>query len=111
MAKLTKKFPAANNMARGGPNVDDESAVLVATGGGEGEGVYRSLDPLDPRRVSMDIFELYCQEMLVTDFVGRRAYLINKMRVSIYTRTMLFFWGGMIRLDKSDYTWGQDIMS
>ena len=39
----------------------------------------------------MDIFELYCQEMLVTDFVGRRAYLINKMRVSIYSNHA--FWG------------------
>ena len=94
MAKLAKKVPAANNMARGGTTVDDESAVVVATGGGVGEGVYRSLDPLDPRRVSMDIFELYCQEMLVTDFVGRRAYLINKMRVSIYTLEPCSFFGG-----------------
>lgn len=38
-------------------------------------------DPLDPRKVSLDIFENYCQEMLNTDNIGRRAYLIVKMRV------------------------------
>jgi hypothetical protein len=39
-------------------------------------------DPLDPRKVSLDIFENYCQEMLNSDDIGRRAYLIVKMRVS-----------------------------
>jgi hypothetical protein len=42
-------------------------------------------DPLDPRKVSLDIFENYCQEMLNTDDIGRRAYLIVKMRVSDLT--------------------------
>lgn len=42
-----------------------------------------SLDPLDPRRVSLDIFEVYCHEMLTTAEVGRRAFLIKKMRVSV----------------------------
>lgn len=41
-----------------------------------------SLDPLDPRRVSLDIFEVYCHEMLNSEEVGRRAFLIKKMRVS-----------------------------
>ena len=47
-----------------------------------GEIIYRSLDPLDPRKVSLDIFELYCHEMLATPHVRRRAYLAEKMRVS-----------------------------
>jgi hypothetical protein len=80
MATLAKK--SASNTARGG-TVDDDSAVVAA--GGAGEGLYQSLDPLDPRRVSLDILELYCHEMLVTDLVDRRVYLIGKMMVSIYS--------------------------
>jgi len=49
-----------------------------------GEKIYQSLDPLDPRKVSLDMFELYCQEMLVTTFVGRRAFLIKNMRYMIH---------------------------
>ena len=41
-----------------------------------------SLDPLDPRKVSLDIFELYCHEMIMSEEVPRRAYLIKKLRVS-----------------------------
>lgn len=41
-----------------------------------------SLDPLDPRRVSLDIFELYCYEAIMTNEVGRRVFLIKKLRVS-----------------------------
>jgi hypothetical protein len=41
-----------------------------------------SLDPLDARRVSLDIFELYSYEAIMTEDVGRRAFLIGKMRVS-----------------------------
>ena len=44
--------------------------------------IYQSLDPLDPRKVSLEIFELYCHEMITAPIVGRRAYLITKMRVS-----------------------------
>jgi len=44
-------------------------------------GIYQGLDPLDPRKVSFDLFELYCHELLNTEVVGRRAYLIDKMRV------------------------------
>ena len=47
-----------------------------------GEKIYQSLDPLDPRKIALDIFEVYCHEMLWTKFIGRRAYLIIKMRVS-----------------------------
>ncbi len=45
--------------------------------------VMASLDPLDPRRVALDIFEVYCHEMVTTSSVGRRAYLIDRMRVSV----------------------------
>ena len=47
------------------------------------DAILASLDPLDPRRVSLDIFEVYCHEMVMTSSVGRRAYLIDKMRVSL----------------------------
>jgi len=46
--------------------------------------IYQTLDPLDPRKVSLDIFEMYCHEMVNTPSVGRRAYLINKMKVSCF---------------------------
>lgn len=49
-----------------------------------GELIYNTIDPLDPRKVSFDIFEVYCHEMLTTNYVGRRAYLISQMRVSRY---------------------------
>ena len=48
-----------------------------------GEKIYLMLDPLDPRKIALDIFEVYCHEMLCTKFIGRRAYLIIKMRVSL----------------------------
>ena len=81
MATLAKK-PSAN-AARDGPIDDDDGAARRTTGSlAAGEGVYRSLDPLDPRRVSLDIFEVYCHEMLASECVERRAYLINKTRVS-----------------------------
>ena len=47
-----------------------------------GELIYNTIDPLDPRKVSFDIFEAYCHEMLTTNYVGRRANLISQMRVS-----------------------------
>lgn len=41
------------------------------------------LDPLDPRIVSRDIFELYCYEMIMEENeVRRRAFLVAKMKVS-----------------------------
>jgi len=43
-----------------------------------------SLDPLDPRKVSLDLFELYCYEMIMTGDMSRRVFLIKKMRVSSY---------------------------
>jgi len=49
-----------------------------------GELIYNTIDPLDPRKVSFDIFEAYCHEMLTTNYVGRRAYLISQMRVSTF---------------------------
>ena len=52
-----------------------------------GELIYNTIDPLDPRKVSFDIFEVYCHEMLTTNYVGRRAYLIGQMRVSTFIST------------------------
>mmetsp|Transcript_27898 Transcript_27898/g.48240 ORF Transcript_27898/g.48240 Transcript_27898/m.48240 type:complete len:81 (-) Transcript_27898:718-960(-) len=48
----------------------------------KGKNIYQSLDPLEPAKVAMDIFEVYCREMLMTNFVGRRVFLIKSMRVS-----------------------------
>ena len=66
-------------MASSAKRVAEEGSAGAAA---PGESVFASLDPLDPRKVSLDIFELYCQEMLTTPFVGRRVFLIKKMRVS-----------------------------
>ena len=42
-----------------------------------------TLDPLDPRIVSRDIFELYCYEMIMEENeVRRRAFLVAKVKVS-----------------------------
>ncbi|KAL7541959.1 hypothetical protein ACHAXR_011387 [Thalassiosira sp. AJA248-18] len=68
---------AAEDEGRGNNGVDATDSVAM------GESVYQSLDPLDPRKVSLDIFELYCQEMIMTTFVGRRVFLIKKMRYMI----------------------------
>lgn len=43
--------------------------------------ILSALDPLDPRAVALDVFEVYCHEQLATDDVGRRAFLIKKMKV------------------------------
>jgi hypothetical protein len=82
MPKREWKNQHASRAGRGGPVVDEGAASTTAGSLAAGDGVYRSLDPLDPRRVSLDIFEAYCQEMLATKSVARRAYLITKMRVS-----------------------------
>jgi hypothetical protein len=68
--------------ARDDPAVDSGAAITTTGSLAAGGDVYRSLDPLDPRRVSLDIFEAYCHEMLATESVDRRAYLIGKMKVS-----------------------------
>jgi hypothetical protein len=64
--------------AVGGSGHFDEAAAEVSD-------IQKLDDPLDPRKVALDIFENYCQEMLNTDDIGRRAYLIVKMRVSDLT--------------------------
>ena len=40
-------------------------------------------DPLDPRKVSLDVFELYCRGMLATDLadVGTRCLLVEHLQV------------------------------
>ena len=60
------------------PALDDGSHEDAAD---SGEDIYQSIDPLDPRKVSLDIFEMYCHEMVNTPTIGRRAYLITQMRV------------------------------
>jgi hypothetical protein len=71
----TKSTAAAASAAAASEADSDETIPLPCD--------QASLDPLDPRRVSLDIFEVYCHEMLTTAEVGRRAFLIKKMRVSI----------------------------
>lgn len=65
------------------PGYDREEEKMAGNAGGNDDNdIYQSLDPLDPRKVSLEIFELYCHEMITAPIVGRRAYLITKMRVS-----------------------------
>lgn len=70
------------------PGYDREEEKMAGNAGGnnmattDDNDIYQSLDPLDPRKVSLEIFELYCHEMITAPIVGRRAYLITKMRVS-----------------------------
>ena len=73
-AEVSEEGRTNNNDNDDGTNTNDKLAV--------GESIYQALDPLDPRKVALDIFEVYCYEMLTTKFIGRRAYLIKKMRVS-----------------------------
>ena len=75
-------------MASSAKRVAEEGSAGAAA---PGESVFASLDPLDPRKVSLDIFELYCQEMLTTPFVGRRVFLIKKMRVSRLFHTSNYY--------------------
>ncbi len=48
-----------------------------------GQMYYDALDPLDTRRYAFDSLELYSHEMLMTGDVSRRAFLIEKTRVSV----------------------------
>ena len=64
--------------------VGDEVGALDVVADSTRQDIYQSLDPLDPRKVSLDIFEMYCHEMVNTPSVSRRAYLINKMKVSCF---------------------------
>ena len=79
----------AATMADGTPPgyIGDEKMPALDDGSHEdaadpGEDIYQSVDPLDPRKVSLDIFEMYCHEMVNTPTIGRKAYLIIQMRVS-----------------------------
>ena len=60
--------------------MDEDNSVQESTRGD----IYHRLDPLDARKVSLDIFEMYCHEMIHTPTVGRRAYLIERMKVNTY---------------------------
>ena len=92
----TSAIIEANNMSDGTPPGYMNDEKMVGDEGGARDDaadtkqdIYQSLDPLDPRKVSLDIFEMYCHEMVNTPSVGRRAYLINKMKVSCFILTKL----------------------
>ena len=79
--------------------IEEEGGVITSTATNNkdnvlqvGEKIYLMLDPLDPRKIALDIFEVYCHEMLCTKFIGRRAYLITKMRVSLVYIVILWRW-------------------
>lgn len=42
-----------------------------------------SQDPLNPRKVAMDIFEAYCHDVLMTSSVERRSYLMNETKYMV----------------------------
>jgi hypothetical protein len=90
----TSAIVEANKMADGTPpGYTNDEKMSGDEGGAHDDAadtrhdIYQSLDPLDPRKVSLDIFEMYCHEMVNTPSVGRRAYLINKMKVSCFNLT------------------------
>ena len=76
VAEVSEEGRRTNN------NDNDDGTTTINDKLAVGESIYQALDPLDPRKVALDIFEVYCYEMLTTKFIGRRAYLIKKMRVS-----------------------------
>eukprot|EP00581_Thalassiosira_minuscula_P013882 CAMPEP_0183736140 /NCGR_PEP_ID=MMETSP0737-20130205/48588_1 /TAXON_ID=385413 /ORGANISM="Thalassiosira miniscula, Strain CCMP1093" /LENGTH=559 /DNA_ID=CAMNT_0025970073 /DNA_START=81 /DNA_END=1761 /DNA_ORIENTATION=+ len=65
--------------------VEDEGAVAANDSpASKGINHYQPLlDPLDPRKVALDMFELYSKEMITTASVARRAFLINNMKYLI----------------------------
>lgn len=70
--------------------------VNSSLGRAAGEQMYQSLDPGDARKVSLDIFEWFCYQMLKTESVSRRAFLVKELSVSIFMGScilcnMLFF--------------------
>lgn len=67
-----------------GYNEDDDGRSAYHADAADAQDMYHFLDPLDPRKVSLDIFEMYCHEMIITPMISRRAYLINKMKVSLF---------------------------
>lgn len=73
------------------PGYTNDETMIVDDGGSHDDGVtreddniYQPLDPLDPRKVSLDIFEMYCHELVHTDSIGRMAYLMDKTKVSCF---------------------------
>lgn len=75
-------------MSDGTPPGYTNDQMLGDGGGSHDDGdarednIYQFLDPLDPRKVSLDIFEMYCHELVHTDSIGRMAYLMDKTKVS-----------------------------
>ena len=63
---------------------NDESQVVLPTDSlAVGEMIYQDLDPLDSRKVALNLFEVYCHEMLSTKYIARRAFLLKEMKVSL----------------------------
>ena len=83
MAPPAKSVSSERAVAdEGRSNDSDGSAIDQTDSLAVGEFVYQSLDPLDPRKVALNMFELYCHELITTPSVSRRAFLIDEMRVS-----------------------------
>lgn len=82
MSSPVKSVAAAAEVSEEGRTNNNDNDTTTNDKLAVGESIYQALDPLDPRKVALDIFEVYCYEMLTTKFIGRRAYLIKKMRVS-----------------------------
>ena len=84
MSSPVKSVAAAAEVSEEGRTNNNDNDTTTNDKLAVGESIYQALDPLDPRKVALDIFEVYCYEMLTTKFIGRRAYLIKTMRVSYY---------------------------
>eukprot|EP00578_Thalassiosira_sp_NH16_P007264 CAMPEP_0181126696 /NCGR_PEP_ID=MMETSP1071-20121207/27779_1 /TAXON_ID=35127 /ORGANISM="Thalassiosira sp., Strain NH16" /LENGTH=582 /DNA_ID=CAMNT_0023212339 /DNA_START=166 /DNA_END=1914 /DNA_ORIENTATION=- len=84
MAPPAKSVSSERAVAdEGRSNDNDGSAIDQTDSLAVGEFVYQSLDPLDPRKVALNMFELYCHELITTPSVSRRAFLIDEMRYLI----------------------------
>ncbi len=71
------------------PGYTNDEAMIADDGGphddgGTREDIYQFLDPLDPRKVSLDIFEMYCHELVHANSIGRMAYIMDKTKVSCF---------------------------
>ena len=64
-------------------NHEDDDLTIPLDSHAVGERVYTTLDPLHPRKVAFDLFEVMCHEMINTTLTSRRAALIKDMRVRI----------------------------
>lgn len=72
--------PARGDSGAGGAATVDAAPALATPARGERDA---PPPPLDPRRVSLDVFELYCHAMLATELadVGTRDRLVAHLQV------------------------------